>query len=78
MERLYLKNGFSSSSTVKITYSKGKKVSQLDHVLEKQHGRIKMDGKVPAKWTAISDHRVDKEIDRLEGAGIIERVEYSP
>jgi archaellum component FlaC len=57
MERLHLKNSFSSSNTVKTTYARGKTVSQLDHVLGKQHSRIKM-GRITAKWTTISDHKM--------------------
>jgi hypothetical protein len=41
--------------------------SQLDHVLEKEHGKIKM-GRITAKWTGLSDHTMltvpdDKQCD---------------
>jgi hypothetical protein len=54
---------------VKITYSKGKTVSQLDHFLGKQHGKIKM-GRITAKIDGnIRSQDVDSPIDDKQSDG---------
>jgi endonuclease/exonuclease/phosphatase family metal-dependent hydrolase len=57
MQGLVLKNTFSGSRTVKITFSNGKSQSQIDHVLMKKNGALRIK-KIRATWTTLSDHKL--------------------